>query len=81
MSKMTDSERDNKIRSIEASIRKMSVAMCDISMSLKQIVALKTLETMYDRDILTGLDYDKYLQDILEPVDFNIYDIRKTEKV
>lgn len=81
MSKMTDSERDNKIRSIEASIRKMSVAMCDISMSLKQIVALKTLETMYDRDILTGVDYDKYLQDILEPVDFNIYDIRKTEKV
>lgn len=81
MSKMTDSERDNKIRSIEASIRKMANAMCDISMSLKQIVALKTLETMYDRDILAGLDYDKYLQDILEPVDFNIYDIRKTEKV
>lgn len=69
MSKMTDSERDNKIRSIEASIRKMSVAMCDISMSLKQIVALKTLETMYDRDILAGLDYDKYLQDILEPTE------------
>ena len=69
MSKMTDSERDNKIRSIEASIRKMSVAMGDISMSLKQLVALKTLETMYDRDVLAGLDYDKYLQDILEPTE------------
>ena len=69
MPKMTDSERDNKIRSIEASIRKMSVAIDDISMSLKQIVALKTLENMYDRDILAGFDYDKYLQDILEPTE------------
>lgn len=69
MPKMTDSERDNKIRSIEASIRKMANAMDDVSASLTQLVIFETLETAYERGVLAGSDYDKYLQDILKPTE------------